>query len=151
MLLVLISVTGWVDFRDIVRSEGFYVNENFQWHKLGSNQPLSYLKHSILSTVPPRFPIRCRIWSKYRTIVVSIIFSNIITLHTKLDLTAYSWRTAPDEDQRNLIPVYWRTTIAEQLCFQFERSHPVVYWFNIFTLLYTFQSTQLYVDNKNIG
>jgi len=27
-----------VDPRAIVRSEGFYVNEKFQWHQLGSNQ-----------------------------------------------------------------------------------------------------------------
>jgi len=48
MLLVLIYVRG------IMRSEGFYVNEKFQWHKLGSNQRLSDLLHSTLTTVPPR-------------------------------------------------------------------------------------------------
>jgi hypothetical protein len=40
MLLVLISVRGWVD---LSRSEGFYVNEKFRWHQLGSNQEPSDL------------------------------------------------------------------------------------------------------------
>ena len=56
MLMILISVRGWVDPKVTVRTEGFYVNEKCQWRQLESNQRPSDLLYSTLTTVLPRTP-----------------------------------------------------------------------------------------------
>jgi len=58
--------------RAIVRSEGFYFNEKFQWHQLGSNQRPSDLYHSTLTTAPPPSPSSSSSSSSSSLIVVVV-------------------------------------------------------------------------------
>jgi len=78
ILLVLISVRGWVDPRAIVRSEGFYVNEKFQWHHFGIEPATSRLVAQCLNQLRHRVTHLTLTWCIF---IVPINNQNLVSSH----------------------------------------------------------------------